>query len=45
MRRIARELAAGVMSPYWYVGSKEELLAEMLDSLEAEIEVPGGRLG
>jgi AcrR family transcriptional regulator len=40
MRRIARELSAGVMSLYWYVGSKEELLELMLDQVEAEIEVP-----
>jgi AcrR family transcriptional regulator len=40
MRRIARELGAGVMSLYWYVGSKEELLDLMLDSIEAQIEVP-----
>jgi AcrR family transcriptional regulator len=40
MRRIARELGAGVMSLYWYVGSKEELLDLMLESIEAEIEVP-----
>jgi AcrR family transcriptional regulator len=40
MRRIARELGAGVMSLYWYVGSKDELLDLMLDSIEAEIEVP-----
>jgi AcrR family transcriptional regulator len=40
MRRIARELRAGVMSLYWYVGSKEELLDLMLDFLEAEVEVP-----
>jgi AcrR family transcriptional regulator len=40
MRRIARELNAGAMSLYWYVGSKEELLDLMLDSIEAEIEVP-----
>jgi AcrR family transcriptional regulator len=40
MRRIARELGAGVMSLYWYVGSKEELLDLMLDMLEAEIELP-----
>ncbi len=40
MRRIARELHAGAMSLYWYVGSKEELLDLMLDSIEAEIEVP-----
>ncbi|MDQ2815473.1 MAG: TetR/AcrR family transcriptional regulator [Actinomycetota bacterium] len=40
MRRIARELGAGVMSLYWYVESKEELLDLMLDSVEGEIEVP-----
>jgi AcrR family transcriptional regulator len=40
MRRIARELRAGVMSLYWYVGSKEELLDLMLESLEGEVEVP-----
>ena len=40
MRRIARELRAGAMSLYWYVGSKEELLDLMLESIEAEAEVP-----
>ena len=40
MRRIAREVRAGVMSLYWYVSSKEELLDLMLDAIEAEIEVP-----
>jgi AcrR family transcriptional regulator len=40
MRRIARELGAGAMSLYWHVGSKEELLDLMLESIEAEIEVP-----
>ena len=40
MRRIARELRAGAMSLYWYVGSKEELLDLMLESIEAEIDVP-----
>jgi len=40
MRRIAREVGAGVMSLYWYVTSKEELLDLMLDAIEAEIEVP-----
>jgi AcrR family transcriptional regulator len=40
MRRIARELRAGAMSLYWHVGSKEELLDLMLESLYAEIEVP-----
>jgi AcrR family transcriptional regulator len=40
MRRIARELRAGAMSLYWHVGSKEELISLMLDSLEAEAGVP-----
>jgi AcrR family transcriptional regulator len=40
MRRIARELGAGVMSLYWYVTSKEELLNLMLDALEAEVALP-----
>jgi AcrR family transcriptional regulator len=40
MRRIARELRAGAMSLYWYVGSKEELLDLMLDQLEGEIAIP-----
>jgi AcrR family transcriptional regulator len=40
MRRIARELRAGPMSLYWHVGSKEELLDLMLESIEAEVEVP-----
>jgi AcrR family transcriptional regulator len=40
MRRIARELRAGAMSLYWHVASKEELLDQMFDSLEAEIRVP-----
>jgi AcrR family transcriptional regulator len=40
MRRIARELRAGAMSLYWHVGSKEELLEAMRDSLESEVEIP-----
>lgn len=40
MRRIARELNAGVMSLYWYVTSKEELHDLMLEAFEAEIAVP-----
>jgi AcrR family transcriptional regulator len=40
MRRIARELHAGPMSLYWHVGSKEELLDLMLESIEAEVEAP-----
>ena len=40
MRRIARELRAGPMSLYWHVGSKEELLDLMLESIETEVEAP-----
>jgi AcrR family transcriptional regulator len=40
MRRIARELRAGAMSLYWHVGSKEELIDLMLESLEAEAGMP-----
>jgi AcrR family transcriptional regulator len=40
MRRIARELGAGVMSLYWHVASKEELQDLMLESVEAEIQLP-----
>lgn len=40
MRRIARELNAGVMSLYWHVASKEELEDMMLASIEAQIQVP-----
>lgn len=40
MRRIARELRAGVMSLYWYVQSKEELLDLMLDTLQEENRLP-----
>jgi AcrR family transcriptional regulator len=40
MRRIARELRAGPMSLYWHVGSKEELLDLMLETIEAEVEAP-----
>ena len=40
MRRIAKELKAGVMSLYWYVASKDELQDLMLESFEGELEVP-----
>ena len=40
MRRIARELNAGAMSLYWHVASKEELEDMMLESIEAEIQIP-----
>jgi AcrR family transcriptional regulator len=38
MRRIAKDLQVGVMSLYWYVGSKEELHQLMLETVQAEIE-------
>jgi AcrR family transcriptional regulator len=37
MRRIARELNAGTMSLYWHVGSKEELLDLMIDSVQGDL--------
>jgi AcrR family transcriptional regulator len=40
MRRIARELNAGTMSLYWHIGSKEELLDLMLDSVQGEMQPP-----
>ena len=40
MRRIARELNAGTMSLYWHIGSKEELLDLMIDSIAADAEAP-----
>jgi AcrR family transcriptional regulator len=40
MRRIAREMRAGAMSLYWYVGSKEELHQLMLEKVQAEAQAP-----
>ena len=40
MRRIARELNSGTMSLYWHIGSKEELLDLMIDSIAADAEAP-----
>jgi AcrR family transcriptional regulator len=40
MRRIAQVLRAGPMSLYWHVASKEQLLDLMLDTLNAEVEIP-----
>jgi AcrR family transcriptional regulator len=37
MRRIAKDLQAGVMSLYWHVESKEELHRLMLETVQAEI--------
>jgi AcrR family transcriptional regulator len=40
MRRLADELDAGVMSLYYYVPSKDELIRGMVDIVFAEIELP-----
>jgi AcrR family transcriptional regulator len=40
MRRIARQLGAGTMSPYWYVADREALLAYMLDHAMADLNLP-----
>jgi AcrR family transcriptional regulator len=40
MRRIARELRAGAMSLYYYVGSKEDLIDAMLEEMERELDIP-----
>jgi AcrR family transcriptional regulator len=41
MRRIAQELRSGTMSLYWHVANKDHLLDLMLDTLVAEVRVPG----
>ena len=40
MRRLADELGAGVMSLYYYVANKDELLDAMIDVVFDEIELP-----
>ncbi len=40
MRRLADELGVGVMSLYYYVSSKDELIAGMVDVVFDEIELP-----
>ncbi|MGA3039231.1 MAG: TetR/AcrR family transcriptional regulator C-terminal domain-containing protein [Bryobacteraceae bacterium] len=40
MRRIAQDLSAGTMSLYYYVKTKDDLLAAMDDALLAEILLP-----
>lgn len=40
MRRLADELGAGVMSLYYYVANKDELLDAMIDVVFGEIELP-----
>ncbi len=42
MRRLADELDVGVMSLYYYVSSKDELIRGMIDIVFAEIELPPG---
>jgi len=40
MRRIAREVSAGAMSLYRYIGSKEDLLELMVDAVQVEDALP-----
>src|SRR5918996_1333961 len=40
MRRIADELGVGVMSLYYYVSSKDELIDGMVEVVFSEIELP-----
>jgi len=40
MRRIAREVGAGAMSLYRYLGSKDDLVELMMDAVEAEDPLP-----
>ena len=40
MRKLARELGVGVMSLYYYVPNKDELLDGMVDIVFSEIELP-----
>ncbi len=45
MRRLANELGAGVMSLYYYVANKDELLDAMIDVVFDEIELPADPAG
>jgi AcrR family transcriptional regulator len=45
MRRLADELGAGVMSLYYYVANKDELLDAMIDVVFDEIGLPSDRGG
>jgi AcrR family transcriptional regulator len=40
IRRIARDLDVGNMTIYWYVASRDELIALMIDAVEGEFEIP-----
>jgi AcrR family transcriptional regulator len=40
MRKIAHVLRAGAMSLYWHLAGKEHLLELMLDTLNADVQVP-----
>jgi AcrR family transcriptional regulator len=44
MRRIATELGAGTMTLYYYVRTKDELVALMDDAIMAEVLIPPGEL-
>ena len=40
VRRLASELGTGVMTLYWYIASKEELLGLVIDRIFGEVETP-----
>jgi AcrR family transcriptional regulator len=40
MRRLAKKLGAGVMSLYWHIPNKDDLLDLMLDAAFGEVELP-----
>jgi AcrR family transcriptional regulator len=44
MRRVASELGVGTMTLYYYVETKDELLALMNDAMMGELVVPAGEL-
>src|SRR5919198_5201141 len=44
MRRIAAELGAGTMTLYYYVRTKDELIALMDDAIMGELIIPDGEL-
>jgi AcrR family transcriptional regulator len=44
MRRVAAELGAGTMTLYYYVKTKDDLIALMEDAIMAEVLVPANRL-
>ena len=45
VRRVAREVSAGAMSLYRYIGSKDDLIELMVDAVQGEQPVPGRPTG